>query len=340
MKKLYDVVVLRSFAIVMVVAYHAYGLICWGLFPEMTENFKDLYYNVNEYVVNFRMPLFVLISGYLFSYLERERGKYPTFGALFKNKFKRLIVPYFVFAIFYMLTIEGGFDLKDLMSGDCAHLWFVTMLFWCFIFTRLVELLPWSHKGSFQILLLVFSFIISLVDVPKVGLLGIDNLPEWFFWFYLGHMLSPHRDKLFNYLSRRKIWLFIFVLVYALELLYTLKFVESVEARNGIVRLGHLSIVLLIWYMVNWLINNSTRMWYDNVVFKELNRTSYGIYVLHFWLQQYMVSSTMRRLLPIDAFAAKHIIVFPFLFFLTSLMASYIGAKILLKTRIGRNLIG
>ena len=93
MKKLYDVVVLRSFAIVMVVAYHAYGLMYWGFVPKMTERFKDLYYVVNEYVVNFRMPLFVFISGYLFSFLEHERGKYPTFMALLKNKFKRLIFP-------------------------------------------------------------------------------------------------------------------------------------------------------------------------------------------------------------------------------------------------------
>ena len=36
MKKLYDVVVLRSLAIIMVVAFHAYGMMYWGHFPNMT----------------------------------------------------------------------------------------------------------------------------------------------------------------------------------------------------------------------------------------------------------------------------------------------------------------
>lgn len=340
MKKLYDVVILRSFAIVMVVAYHAYGLVYWGLFPEMTERFKDLYYDVNEYVVNFRMPLFVFISGYLFSFLEREKGKYPTFMALLKNKFKRLIVPYLIFSTIYLLTIDGGFDWRTLMSGDCAHLWFITMLFWCFIFTRLFSMIPWSRNRYFSMALLALSFMVSFIDAPNVNFLGINNISEWFFWFYLGHTVSPYRGQLFSCLSRKKVWLLAFALVYMLELLYTIKFVESAEQRSGFMRLAHLSVVLLIWYVTNWAINNSSKKWYDNVVFKELNRTSYGIYVLHFWLQQYLISSPVKRLLHMEAFAEEHAIIFPFLFFIVSLMTSYIGAKILLKTRIGRFLIG
>lgn len=340
MKKLYDVVVLRSFAIVMVVAYHAYGLVYWGLFPEMTEKFKDLYYDVNEYVVNFRMPLFVFISGYLFSFLEREKGKYPTFMALLKNKFRRLIVPYFVFATIYILTIGGGFDLRALMSGDCAHLWFITMLFWCFIFIRISCVIPWSRSRYFQFSLLALSFAVSFIDVPKISFLGIENLLEWFFWFYLGYVVSPYRNQLFNYLSGRRTLLLIFSLVYILELLYAIKFVESAEQRGGFMRVAHLSIVLLIWYMTNWAINKSSIAWYENLVFKELNRTSYGIYVLHFWIQQYLISSSMKQLFQLEAFAKEFPIVFPFLFFFISLMVSYIGAKILLKTKIGRFLIG
>lgn len=340
MKKLYDVVVLRSFAIVMVVAYHAYGLVYWGLSPEMTERFKDLYYDVNEYVVNFRMPLFIFISGYLFSFLERERGKYSTFVALLENKFKRLIVPYLIFASIYILTIGEGFSLRTLMSGDCAHLWFITMLFWCFIFTRLFCVISWGRNRYVQMSVLVLSFFVSFIDTPNVVFLGIENLLEWFFWFYFGYIVSPYRNQLFDYLNSRRIWLFVFALVYILELLYTIRFVESTEQRSGFMRIAHLSVVLLIWYVTNLAISRSSNAWYGNVIFRELNRTSYGIYVLHFWLQQYMVSSTARRLLPIEDFAADYVIIFPFLFFFTSFIASYVGAKILLKTKVGRFLIG
>ncbi len=340
MKKLYDVVVLRSLAIVMVVAFHAYGMMYWGHFPDLTEKYKDLYYSTNQYVVNFRMPLFIFISGYLFSYLERERGKYPTFLSLLKNKFKRLIIPYFIFATIYMLTTGMGFDIKTLMSGSCAHLWFITMLFWCFISTRLFHLIPCRNRLLFQISLLVISFIVLFVDVPVFGFLGIGSFQRWFFWFYFGYTISPFRNQIYNYLSKRKIWLLVFALVYLLELLYTMKFVESADERGPFVRFAHLSIVLLIWFLTNWAINNSSKPWYENVVFKELNRTSYGIYVLHYWLQPFFISSTAKQLLHIDTLAATHVVLFPFLFFLTSLALSYVGAKILLRTRIGRFLIG
>ena len=96
----------------------------------------------------------------------------------------------------------------------------------------------------------------------------------------------------------------------------------------------------LIWYVINWAINNSSRPWYENAVFKELNRTSYGIYVLHYWLQPMLLSSTAKRLLHLETLAANHVIIFPLFFFLSSLTISYVGTKFLLKTKVGRFLIG
>ena len=340
MKKLYDVVVIRSLATVMVVAFHAYGMMYWGKFPDMTEKYNDLYFGINQFVLNFRMPLFVFISGFLFSYLEREKGKYPTFIGLLKNKFKRLIIPYLVFATIYMLTTGMDFSFKILLSGWLAHLWFITTLFWCFIFTRLSSFVPYSHTPHFKFGLLGISFIALFINLPKLGLLGIQYFQEWFFWFYLGYAISPYREQLYSYLSKRKIWLLVFATMYCMELLYTLRFAESEEERGYLMHFAHLAIVLLIWYIINWGIRHSTKIWYENAIFRELNRTSYGIYVLHYWIQTMLLSSNVMQLLNIETLATKHVYIFPFLFFLLSLTASYIGTKMLLKTRVGRFLIG
>ena len=45
--KLYDVVVLRSLATVMVVAFHAYSMMYWDNLPCMTETYKNLYHAIN-----------------------------------------------------------------------------------------------------------------------------------------------------------------------------------------------------------------------------------------------------------------------------------------------------
>lgn len=341
MKRLYDVVVIRSIAIVMVVAYHAYGMMYWdGHFPEMAEKYKDLYLIINQYVLNFRMPLFLFISGFLFSFLESEKSKYPTFTALVKNKFKRLIIPYLIFTTIYMLTTGMGFNLKILLSGWLAHLWFIATLFWCFIFTRLSVLIPYGRTLWFKCALLTISFILLFPDLPIIGFLGIQELPEWFFWFYLGYVISPHREQLFRYLNKRKVWLFVLTAVYTLGLVYTTTLTGNEGENSWVAYPGQVSIVLLVWYITNYAIRNSSKAWYENRIFKELNRTSYGIYVLHYWLQVLIVSTSVKQVLHLDELAANHIYAFPFMLFLTTLLLSYIGARLLLKTAIGRFLIG
>lgn len=41
--------------------------------------------------------MFIFISGFLFSFLHYKKHKYPKFIDLFTNKFKRLLIPYWVF---------------------------------------------------------------------------------------------------------------------------------------------------------------------------------------------------------------------------------------------------
>ena len=142
-------------------------------------------------------------------------------------------------------------------------------------------------------------------------------------------------------MSERKYISFICFSIYIFELLYTFKNVETADARSPyLMRVGHLAIVIFIWYFVNWLIRQHPGRWLENRVFKELNKTSYGIYVLHYWLQPFIISTTAKRLFGLEALAANHTLLFPFLFFLCSLLMSYIGTKILLRTKVGRFLIG
>lgn len=337
--KLYDVIIIRALAIVLVVAFHSYGMMYWNHFPAMTERYTDLYYVVNQYVLNFRMPLFIFISGYLFSYLEGERGKYATLCGLVKNKLHRLIIPYIVFSLLYMLTTHS-FSIASLLSGSCAHFWFITMLFWCFVTTGLIRLLPSSRNIRLRLGILMGSFALLFVDlnIPKV--LGIQSLPVWFFGFYLGYVVSPYRVRLYAFISKHKYLLLLFLAVYVLELVYTMEHAGTANLRTDWMRVAHLCIVLCVWYSINWLICTFPGNWLDNRVFSELNRTSYGIYVIHFWLYPFTLSNTAKQLFSMDSLAAEHTILFPLLFFIFSLMLSYIVTLLLLKTRVGRFLIG
>lgn len=338
-KKLYDVIVIRSLAIVMVVAYHSFGMMYWGNFPALTRLYTDMYYEINQFALNFRMPLFIFISGYLFSYLSCERGKYPTFWALLKNKFQRLIIPYIVFCLFYMLTTQS-FSISRFLSGEFAHFWFITMLFWCFTTIGIIQLIPYNKNLYFRLGVLAISFFMLFVDWHIPMVMGIHSLPLWFFWFYLGYVTSPYREQLYAFISKHKCLLLIFLAVYAVELYYTMIHAATIEQRTGWEKVAHLCIVLFVWYGVNWLIRTFPGKWVDNKVFSELNKTSYGIYVIHYWYYPFLLCDTAREFLPVDNLAAEHTILFPLLYFIFSLSLSYVMSRLLLKTRVGRYLIG
>lgn len=85
---------LKGIGMILVVLGHAY--------IPMTEN---------KYILSFHMPLFFLISGYLFNF-----GKNNNFLFFIKKKIKTLLIPYFSFAFityFFWLIVERKFKLGD-----------------------------------------------------------------------------------------------------------------------------------------------------------------------------------------------------------------------------------
>lgn len=336
--RLYDVVFIRAFAIVLVVAFHAYAKLYADHFLDMKAVYHDMYFNTNQLALKFRMPLFIFISGYLFSYLESVKGKYATFSGLLKNKFQRLIIPYFIFAIIYMLTTRS-FNFEKLLSGDFTHLWFITMLFWCFIFTRLSSLVPYSKCIYYKVTMLFLSFALLFVPSFLPSIIGLSNSTLWFFWFYLGYFVLPYRELLYELIDKKYRWAILLV-IGLLGTAYTVYYVKTDIVRTLGGQLGHLAIVLLVWYAVNRLIRNHPGKWLEGKFFKELNRTSYGIYVLHNWLQLFMISGTAKHIFHLNEIAQNHTVLFPLSFFLLSLLFSYIGSVMILKTKVGRFLIG
>lgn len=66
--------------------------------------FSRLYEHTNESVlICIAMPMFVFVSGWLFSYLL-SIGKYSTWWSLLRKKGQRILLPYVVFTVLFMST--------------------------------------------------------------------------------------------------------------------------------------------------------------------------------------------------------------------------------------------
>ena len=198
---------LRGLCVIIVVAFHCLMFLIYGKIPAMRETyaqFEKINY-CSPIVV--AMPLFTFISGYLYAYL-RGVGKYSKDWSFIKNKAKRLLLPFIFFVILFCITTEiRQTDSISLMKhiwlhiiyGDYNHLWYLPVLFWCFIIIRLFEHLTTSKISILLFLLLIFVLSWSIPVFRFI--LNLGETIQWFFWFLLGYSYFKFKDYFMSLIS-------------------------------------------------------------------------------------------------------------------------------------------
>lgn len=88
--------------------------------------------------------------------------------------------------------------------NGCGHMWYLPMLFWCFIGCWL--LVNVNCKEIFKLVFLVMLNIIPLPTLP----LRVTSACSFSLYFYSGYLVYQHRDKISDWLNARKtVWLWI-----------------------------------------------------------------------------------------------------------------------------------
>jgi fucose 4-O-acetylase-like acetyltransferase len=101
-KRLTDISYLRTVAIFAIVLYHSFcPYMDWKF---VSSSYNPTYNSIFKVWFGARMPLFLFISGFLFSYLLFVKNKYQSFTGFVWNKTKRLLIPYLIFATLIMLS--------------------------------------------------------------------------------------------------------------------------------------------------------------------------------------------------------------------------------------------
>ena len=139
----------------------------------MSKN-QDFFENpIFKIIYSFHMPLFMLISGYLF-YFSLNSGK--SFRELFLNKIKRVLVPILSWGILTFIIKEIlKFSIKDinfnifvkdifsLLGGIDNMFWFLTTL----LFSSLIVLV--INKFTKNVELVYFISFILLLFIPDIS---------------------------------------------------------------------------------------------------------------------------------------------------------------------------
>lgn len=254
---------------------------------------------IQRFAICCTLQLFVFISGYLYAY-QSALGKNKEFGPLVKKKLQRLILPCVVFGVIYYLVrmpfseMSAVSFLKNMNNG-MGHLWFLPMLFWCFIFAFLVEKINKKVKITPWLFLLLF-FCVSVLSVFVPDYFGLRKAFMYFVYFYFGMlcwdkgMFSSHgnSDKEMSIEKNENTGLTSIISAFSYLILFVLYYYledhKSMVDASKAYYLGY-KIIEFLTRIVGIMAFMSVATWISNKNIPEcidgLSGLSFGVYIFH-----------------------------------------------------------
>ena len=142
----------------------------------------------------FQLEAMVLISGSLLGYkLLLRKTETLTFNICVVKKAKRILLPSILFSILYYIiffdTNAPLFYIVLSIVNGCGHLWFLPMIFWCFVITYLIaKFIP--PRSEYQNLLLIIFVLLAIYNPLSSLPVGLGSVGNFLFYFYAGYLLK------------------------------------------------------------------------------------------------------------------------------------------------------
>ena len=271
---------------VLVVFYHS--ILFWNgaWFTENPAKTSSLLSFVAAWLNSFHVYGFALVSGYLFSYLKLEQGKYTEFGSFVINKAKRLVVPYIFIALVWVIPIQCLFFesnwstifRKYVLATSPSQLWFLAMLFDVFIISWLFADFWANHD---------FWGMMSAIVFAGLGIIGGAVLPNVFMiWtacqyvplFWLGFKLRQHGTELIRRIPVILWFVVDLILFAAVQYLGDTDILLLKLIKIGANFVLHIVGALMAFVAMQKL---AEKVAWNNGVFAILSKNSMIIYLLH-----------------------------------------------------------
>ncbi len=336
-KQLDNCTFIKTILMLLIVFYHSINYWSGKWFTYDPEEISPLLSVLAEWLNSFHIYGFVLVSGYIFSFLKYEKKRYDKFLPFLLNKFKRLIVPFYFVAVFWVVPFAlyfFRFDFTEIidryiLASNPNQLWFLWMLFNVFIIFWLLSSFFEKHT---------FAGSVVVIGMYGLSLVGSRIIPNYFMiWtalkyvpvFWLG--LKLRQGKL-NFITRVPgiVWLVIDIGMFAVA-----KYVSTFDTiifkllNYGCSFLLNAIGAIMIFVVLQGIANKFE--YKNSKVFLMLAKYSMPIYLVH---QQIIYVS-------ISLFNGNiNLYVHAMLNFVISILVSVIISHLLFKTKITRFLIG
>lgn len=284
-EKLEDYSLLKVMATVLVVFAHITGMYTdEGVLAPLNQSpFFDY---ITKLIYSYHMPLFIFVSGAIYSYLRNKKGKYSDIKAFAENKAKRLMWPYLVFGIAYVTPVMVGLGFTDenawmymlkgiILSENPRHLWYLFGLFNIFIVFRLSEDHIKTLPDSVKLLCLLMLYLVS-PHIPMA--FQLKSISRYLIYFYMGYAFQESKGLCLSILKPSLKTLMLSLSINIGLIQYAAAYAVKGQALQIIVLLEALTGILAIYSFAALLLKTNIL---ENKAYKRLEKNSFGIYLFH-----------------------------------------------------------
>lgn len=274
MKKNIKINNIRALAILAVVLGHSIIIYSssWNLY---TSNEQSLIFDCIKQIINlFQMPLFFSLSGYVFYYTAKKNYKFSSF---FKNKCKRIIIPYLIIGILWMLPLRKicnypGYNDEGILKSavkiitgiDNGHLWFLQYLFAFLLIAFIANAVTKKFNKKALYIIRIFAFVLYfvLIQFSFIPQLLIDFY-YYLIWFYAGYIINIMNIEKYDKLYIKIIFSVLTVLSVVLHFIVPSRIIDFIAT----------TLIVATAYLI--MTNKESK------VLSTISKDSFGIYLFH-----------------------------------------------------------
>ena len=334
---------MRPVVIFLLIVTHSFTMYTGGVWPLPDGIHKVWAYDkITHVAFSFMLETFVFISGYLFG-IQQQR-KHTPFLTFCLKKVQRLIVPGIVFSIVYIACfsskdfISKGLILKIL--NGAGHLWFLPMLFWCFIIAYLINIVK-GHNNVKLVICIMLSLCSGLLPLP----FRISNACYYILFFYWGMYIYPRRQKIIDRLNMSNIILLIATFIVSYIAFSHIKHVLSECGMSTLIgkllcaigikmcTIVYSSMGLIMLFAISNYALKRKHEWQCPPWLVSINAICFGIYIYQQFILKFLYYKT-----PLPQWAGTYFL--PWMGCIVTIVTSMILAKLTVQTKLGRKLIG
>lgn len=221
---------IRIIATLLVIVGHGTKIVMTkkcGEFPTFEYGEISVYLEYfRQIIYSFHMPLFFMLSGSVFAVSFQNH----TPQEWIRNRIKRLMIPYFVVAAFWLVPVRVFvnyyYQYKEpinsilfndyLLSYDVNYLWFVLALTEISILMLPLKEVLFKKSLSVNCSMLCVLLFISAAQflIPQLPF-QISSALRFLFWFYLGACFELNRNNISSKLNMKHFYCFFVIWVLA-----------------------------------------------------------------------------------------------------------------------------